>query len=136
MAELVVYVAPEIPQTELVPLDDEVSCCEEMATLLEVAEVMANSVPATVEEIVTSEPFATAVTLRKLPWLTCWLILFANAVAEAEAMILAYPSIDAAVPIALLVAAAAVLAQFPHAQWIVCGIVGVDLQFGTIESAC
>ena len=67
MAELVVYVAPEIPQTELVPLDDEVSCCEEMATLLEVAEVMANSVPATVEEIVTSEPFATAVTLRRLP---------------------------------------------------------------------
>ena len=107
LAPVVADVAPDKPQTLLVPLELDVMACEVKLTLLmpEVAAVKANPVPATLEVICTSLPLADAVTFFKAPWLTLVLMALASAVAALALMMDAELLIEAAVPMALVAVA-------------------------------
>ena len=107
LAPVVADVAPDKPQTLLVPLELDVMACEVKLTLLmpEVAAAKANPVPATLEVICTSPPLAEAVTFFKAPWFTLVLMALASAVAALALMMDAELLIEAAVPMALVAVA-------------------------------
>ena len=107
LAPVLADVAPDNPQTSLVPLLLAVIACELTPTLVspDDAAVKAKPVPATLDVIWTSPPLAEAVTFFNEPWLTLVLIALDNAVAAPALMFAAKLLIDAAVPIALVAVA-------------------------------